>query len=316
MDWLAEEDRKEIINKSETTLRPWKVVIVDDDDEIHKVTRMTLADFYFEGKALEFVSLYSGDEAKKYFTEHHDISLVFLDVVMESDHAGLEVVKFIREQLNNHFTRIVLRTGQPGSAPENEVIRDYDIDGYKSKTEISVRSLNHSVFIALRSYRDLISIQNYQKGLVAIINSISHLKEIDDVMELASAILIQIKYVLNTESTHLMIKNSQAYSFIQAENNSWNIEMNDSNAGFIDDEKLETIDSPLVEIVRQAFAKKNTVVTPPYICHYYCSKKGTETVFTLKHREKLNRISLKLINLFANNVALFIESLLLRKEES
>ncbi|MEW6991178.1 DUF3369 domain-containing protein [Colwelliaceae bacterium 6441] len=316
MDWLAEESSIDNTSNDDAKEWPWKVVIVDDDQEIHKVTKMTLSNFEFEGRKLEFINLYSGEEAKNYFSKHDDISLVFLDVVMESNHAGLNVVKHIRETLNNHYTRIVLRTGQPGNAPENDVIRDYDIDGYKSKTELTVSSLNHAVFIALRSYRDLIRIQNYQKGLEALIHSIVHLKEIEDVMELSSAILTQIKYVLNAENTHLIIKEPQAYAFTHSKTKAWNIAMDDTQAVFVDKKRLEAKDSPLVKIVHQAFSEKSSVISPPYFCHYYCSHKGTETVFTLKHQEKLNRMSLKLINLFSNNIALIIENLLLTQEKA
>ena len=36
---------------------------------------------------------------------------------METDDAGLRLVKRIREELKNQLVRIVLRTGQPGQAP-------------------------------------------------------------------------------------------------------------------------------------------------------------------------------------------------------
>jgi len=132
MDWLSD---KSNLSQPLTT-NTWKVLIVDDDDEIHKVTQLSLSDFSFEDKSLEFISAYSGDDAKRILREFDDIALVLLDVVMESDDAGLKVSKYIRNELENHFTRVVLRTGQPGFAPINDVMQYYDIDGYLAKTEI------------------------------------------------------------------------------------------------------------------------------------------------------------------------------------
>eukprot|EP00487_Bulimina_marginata_P013136 TRINITY_DN9898_c0_g1_i1.p1 TRINITY_DN9898_c0_g1~~TRINITY_DN9898_c0_g1_i1.p1 ORF type:complete len:152 (+),score=22.57 TRINITY_DN9898_c0_g1_i1:49-504(+) len=138
MDWLKEEDN--LLPPLST--KTWKVLIVDDDDEVHKVTQLSLSDFSFEEKNIEFISAYSGNEAKKILRESDDIALVLLDVVMESDDAGLKVSKYIRNELENHFTRVVLRIGQPGFAPIDDVMQDYDIDGYLAKTEITKHKLN------------------------------------------------------------------------------------------------------------------------------------------------------------------------------
>ena len=105
----------------------WKVLIVDDEPEVHAVTKLALGDFVFQEKDLEFISAFDGEEAKRMFRKHDDIAVVLLDVVMETDDAGLKVAEFIRNEMNNHFTRIILRTGQPGQAPERDVIINYDI---------------------------------------------------------------------------------------------------------------------------------------------------------------------------------------------
>ena len=194
MDWLSEEE-----NLLPTLVtNTWKVLIVDDD-EVHKVTRLSLSDFSFEEKSIDFISAYSGNEAKRILSERNDIALVLLDVVMESDDAGLKVSKYIRNELENYFTRVVLRTGQPGFAPINDVMQDYDIDGYLAKTEITKYKLNHTCYIALRSYRDLTRIQTYQKGLEAVINAIANLTQIDEVLDLAQAVITQLGCVLNAE---------------------------------------------------------------------------------------------------------------------
>jgi signal transduction histidine kinase len=132
------------------------VLIVDDDETVIQVTRLVLSRFRFDNHALELVCAYSGAEAIEILSQRDDIAIVLLDVVMESDDSGFQVVSFIRDQLNNHSTRILLRTGQPGLAPERQVIQDYDINDYIAKTEATTDRLNLSMINALRSYRDIL----------------------------------------------------------------------------------------------------------------------------------------------------------------
>ena len=83
------------------TLDPWLVMIVDDDPAVHQVTQLVMADFEFAGRKLQFLNAYNGAEARDLLRDRHDIALILLDVVMESEHAGLDVARFIREELRN-----------------------------------------------------------------------------------------------------------------------------------------------------------------------------------------------------------------------
>ncbi len=141
----------------ETNSNSWKVIIVDDEPEVHQSTKLLLKTFTFEDKPLSFFSAYSASEAQSLIAENHDVAIIFLDVVMEEDDAGLKLVDYIRQVLNNHSVRIILRTGQPGQAPEARVILDYDINDYKTKVELTYENLVSSITKALRSYRDLIN---------------------------------------------------------------------------------------------------------------------------------------------------------------
>ena len=117
----------EVIRDRRKSQHVWKVLIADDEEEVHAVTRMVLDNFIFEGRGLMLLSAYSGVETKHLLQEHPDMAIVLLDVVMEEETTGLEVVRYIRKDLRNRFVRIVLRTGQPGQAPEGQVTVDYDI---------------------------------------------------------------------------------------------------------------------------------------------------------------------------------------------
>src|SRR5919202_2415097 len=146
----------------------WKILVVDDEVEIHNVTKLVLNDFIFEGKALTFISAYSGEEAKALIEKHPDTALILLDVVMETDDAGLEAVKYIRDVLGNLLVRIILRTGQPGQAPEDVVIIHYDINDYKTKTELTTRKLFTAIVSALRAFRALTRLEESRRELAQI----------------------------------------------------------------------------------------------------------------------------------------------------
>ncbi|OOE38786.1 phosphodiesterase, partial [Salinivibrio kushneri] len=115
---------------------PWRILVIDDDDLMHEVTRLALTGFTFQGRPLEILSALSGQEAREILEKEADIALALVDVVMETEHAGLDLVRYIRDEKNDHVIRLVLRTGQAGQAPEDRVIREYDIDDYKEKTEL------------------------------------------------------------------------------------------------------------------------------------------------------------------------------------
>ena len=132
------------------------MMIVDDLKTVHTVTRLLLADFVFEGKGLEFISAYSGEEAKLLLEAHPDTAVILLDVVMEREDSGLVLARHIREDMENRSVRIILRTGLPGMAPLEKVIVDYDINDYTDKTELTAQKLFTVIISALRSYRDII----------------------------------------------------------------------------------------------------------------------------------------------------------------
>ncbi len=131
---------------------PWKVLLVDDEPAVHEVSQLILRGLRFEGAAVDLLSAASAAQARDLLGRHPDIALVLLDVVMETDDAGMHLVEFVRRKLGNHDMQIIVRTGQPGMAPEREVIVDYEINGYLLKTEITAQRLHSTVIAALRGY--------------------------------------------------------------------------------------------------------------------------------------------------------------------
>jgi len=152
--FLTEQESElvEIGKKEDESLEKWKILIVDDEEDIHHVTRIALKGFTFRGKPVVFYDAYSAAEAEKILKKHPDIALILLDVVMETTNAGLDLVKIIRDKLGNKVTQIIIRTGQPGQAPERDVIVSYEINDYKTKTELTSLKLFTVALASLRAY--------------------------------------------------------------------------------------------------------------------------------------------------------------------
>lgn len=190
MDFLLDDEPV----AQEPTKRPYKVLIVDDEREMHTTTRMVLKGFRFEGRGLEIIDAFSGNEAMEKLKEHMDLALIMLDVVMEESDSGLKVVDFIRNTLKNRNIRIILRTGQPGEAPEERIITEYDINDYRLKTELTVQRLYTSLYEALRSYRDIMALEHNRIGLEKIIAVSSQLFVQGSVTDFYNCILEQMMF--------------------------------------------------------------------------------------------------------------------------
>ena len=134
---------------------PWRILIVDDDVDVHVVTKFALSNTNFQGRRLSFFHAYSAKEALNKLRDTADIALVLLDVMMETADAGLRFARQVREELHNELVRIVLRTGQPGQTLEHSIIVDYDINDFWSKTDLTTRKLFTTVIASLRAYSTL-----------------------------------------------------------------------------------------------------------------------------------------------------------------
>ncbi|MEO5356337.1 MAG: ATP-binding protein [Nitrospirae bacterium YQR-1] len=137
----------------------WKVLVVDDDAELQRATKSALAGFIFQEKELQLLFAFSATQAASVLRDNMDTAVILLDVVMEDDLAGLNLVKYIRDELKNRFVRILLRTGQPGIAPEKSVIVDYDINGFLEKSDLTIQKLYTAIITCLRSYRDIMDLE-------------------------------------------------------------------------------------------------------------------------------------------------------------
>lgn len=152
LEFAADNGPYEIPHHANTA---WRVLIVDDDPEIHKVTALALRNVTIQRGGLQLIHCYNEQQAHEALAAHRDIAVIMLDVVMEHTDTGLNLIRYIRDELNRGEPRIILRTGQPGLAPEEQIVREYDIQDYKTKTELTRTQLITSLSTAIRAYRHL-----------------------------------------------------------------------------------------------------------------------------------------------------------------
>ena len=183
----------------------WKIAVIDDEPAVHDGTRFALHDYRLNGQGLEILSAYSAAEGRELMRNHPDMAVVLLDVIMESDTAGLGLVEFIRKELKNETVRIILRTGQPGQAPERRVIVDYDINDYKAKTELTADKLFTALTAALRSHQQLERMVQTRRGLEIIIEAASALFDFKSMQRLAEGVLTQIASLLNVDCAGILV---------------------------------------------------------------------------------------------------------------
>lgn len=170
---------------------PWRILIVDDDADVHSTTTFALNNVVMQGRELAFLHAYSAAQAFALLGRESDIAVILLDVVMERADAGLQLVRRIRDELDLHDVRIILRTGQPGYAPEMEAIHSYDINDYRTKSELTRTKLYTAVAAAIRSYEQLCALEANRVGMERIVAACSQLMALYGVRDVAYGILAQ-----------------------------------------------------------------------------------------------------------------------------
>ncbi|HEU4844908.1 MAG TPA: HD domain-containing phosphohydrolase [Burkholderiaceae bacterium] len=302
------------LSSASPKLPPWKILLVDDEPDIHDITKLTLTRFRLEGRGLSFVHAYSGAEAKQVLARESDIALVFLDVVMEREDSGLEVARWMREDLNNQFTRIVLRTGQPGQAPEERVIVNYDINDYKEKTELDRTKLFTTTFAALRAYRDIMKVEearraqlNYREGLERVIAASAHIFQQRNLKDFASGLLQQVVALLRLENSMLLrLRGASAISGEHECEYEILAQIGDEGSAILSPEVLAQLD--------EAESNKISRVQGDTYVGYFPNSSGKASLLVLKGVEEISEIDAKLLEVFCSGVAIAFDNILLTQE--
>ncbi|WP_432453118.1 MULTISPECIES: DUF3369 domain-containing protein [unclassified Agarivorans] len=312
-DFLFIDDTEEPVKK--VTKASWKLLVIDDEAEIHSVTRLVLSGVEIDGYQLEFLSAYSAEEARQIFNEHDDIAIALVDVVMETDHAGLELVRWIRETKENHATRLILRTGQPGQAPEESVIKDYDINDYKSKTELTATKLKTITYSAIRSYRDILFIERHRSGLLKVIESTSLVLKSKTLYHFGSAVLEQLVELFQLETSAMYITtltedvlHHQSFNVLAA---TGDFVTNEHNESDFDQSKIP---DNVKALLKHALQERRTIVNEDCYVGFYSTDNRSVSLLYVQHEKPLDDIEKGLLEVFATNIALTFENLTIKEE--
>lgn len=315
---FAEEDDAQLEPSRESAQRhKWKIVIVDDDPGIHDVTKLTLADFEFAGRGLSFISCYSGAEAREVLADHPDAALIILDVVMESEHAGLDVARYIREELKNWQSRIVLRTGQPGQAPERQVIADYDINDYKEKTDLTATKLYTLLCSSLRSYRDIVTIEQNRHGLEQVIKASANIFELKSMSKFAKGTLEQLTALLHLEPSAMYLQDGAARGGLAATLAGEKLRILAGTGVFNDlsgDDAREVLPAAVMERLDKAIATGASSFADGEFVGYFKDRHGATNLTYMSGIGVIDAVDRNLLEMFIQNVSIAFENAQLHED--
>jgi signal transduction histidine kinase/DNA-binding NarL/FixJ family response regulator len=289
---------------------PWKVAVIDDDPAVHDGTRYALYDYVLNGQKLDIISAYSADEGRAILRMHQDIAVVLLDVVMETDSAGLDLVDFIRNDLKNEMVRVILRTGQPGQAPERRVIVDYDINDYKAKTELTADRLFTAMTAALRSYQQIQRMVETRRGLEIIIDAAAKLFDFKSMQRLAEGVLTQIASLLNVDCAGILVlrdegNNGESFSVLAGSG---------CYSEFTGLRAVDALQPELVHVVRDAFVRRHHEFLPERSVLYMQTGSGREIVVLLEAAKDLSDTDRTLVEVFCSKLSVAFDNVILYEQ--
>src|SRR6201746_722358 len=290
--------------------RKWKIAVIDDDRAVHEGTRFALSDYSLHGQTLEILSAYSAAEGRKLMSAHPASAAVLLDVIMETDVAGLELVEFIRNDIRNETVRIILRTGQPGQAPERRVIVQYDINDYKAKTELTADKLFTSLTAALRSYQQLERMVQTRRGLEIIIDAASTLYDFKSMQRLAEGVLTQIASLLNVDCAGILVLRDSGvvgddFSVLAGSG---------CYSRFIGTAGSKSLDPDLRSMVEAAFRRRKHEFADRRTVLYVRTGSGREVVVLLQAEHPLSETDRSLVEIFGSRLSIAFDNVILYQQ--
>ncbi len=195
-------------NPSETPLPEYSILVADDEPDMLAVTRLSLRNATHAGRRLRLLAAASGQEAVEVLRANPGVALVFMDVVMETDTAGLEACRAIRATLGNRLVRLVVRTGQPGTVPERQTIEEYDIDGYLNKAELTSARLYSTVRASLRAYDQICLLEHQRRLLTAVHDCVAQLRSFQPLEQILARVLAAALVVCPARLGVLFLENA------------------------------------------------------------------------------------------------------------
>jgi len=297
-----------------TKAEPWIIGIIDDEPGMHEVTKLALSRVEILGRPLAFVSAYDATEGYNIIRDNPNMALVFLDVVMETEDAGLKLVKRIRQELKNKFVQIILRTGQPGFAPEEKVIIDYEINAYKTKSELTRAKLFTALATGIRSFRQITALEKSRQGLRAIIDASSNLLQERSVFDFSSGVLNQIGALFDIEAESIFCVSQRPQNgpsaIISSQSDDYVVVAASHKYQPLFGKGLTKLDSEdrAIQAVHQVLKQKSHLFNDDFSCLYLSTPSLWEGVIVAEKADKLKFVDQELLQVFCMNVAVGLEN--------
>ena len=289
-------------------LSAWRIMIIDDDPDVHSATTFALGSLEIQNRNLNFLHAYSAQEARTILASETDIALILLDVVMEQEDAGLQLVNYIRKTLNLADVRIILRTGQPGYAPEIDAIRDYDINDYKTKSELTRTKLYTAVTSAIRSYEQICAISASRRGLELIINASTELMALQGLHNFADGVLKHIVGLLG----------GQVEGFVSGQlnvdqvNTDWTvISATPSYFAWVNKNHSSILEPEVSNVIAQAATERQNVYQADATALYFSNVAQRDLIIYLNAHLNMNELDRRLLGVFCSNVAVGLDNVML-----
>lgn len=307
---MNEHDLLEFVDDDEATpiaasvpLAPWRVLVVDDDKDVHESTAFGLRGLEIEGRPLQLLHAYSGAEAVTLLRQERDIAVILLDVVMESENAGLETVDRIRGELGLEHVRIVLRTGQPGQAPEIETIQRYDINDYKTKSELTRVKLFTVLTSTIRSYDQLLRLDSSRRGLEKIIEASNQFLAEQGLRTFAEGVITQIASLIGVQPEGLVC--AAGRSGVQDQDAQYTVIAAAGTFAAFMDQRIGEIDDPMVaQSLAQALAERRSLLEADHLTLFFPGRENHDFAAFVRAGKPLRAVDARLLEVFCTNIAL------------
>ncbi|MEN3111662.1 EAL domain-containing protein [Uliginosibacterium paludis] len=285
--------------------KPWRILVADDDPEVHSATMFALAKVLIDGRSLELLHAHSAAQAEAVLRSETDIAVAMLDVVMETPDAGLQLVALIRDELGLDAMRIVLRTGQPGYAPELKVIQQYDINDYRTKSELSRTRLVTTLTAAVRAYDQIESERAAGRAMDALARSSGTLFQCRDGQSFAGAVLHRLGSVLGGSFDAFVAMEGCASA---SEAQGMHIQIASGRFSGVEGRLVEQVgDIELIRSVRRVMAARTSVFESGRFT-LWIGNGSRDAVVVVDHAEAMRPLQRKLIGIFAETLGVVFEN--------
>lgn len=291
----------------------WKVAIIDDEASVHDVTKLALSNTSIQGKKLEFISAYTGEEGFTLLQNNPDCAVVLLDVVMETSDAGLLLAQRIRTELKQANLQIILRTGQPGYAPEEDIISKYEINDYKTKSELTRDKLFTSLATAIRSFSHLEALESSKEGLREVINASANLMKERSIHEFASGVLQQINALFHLSAQGIFCVSQRPlngpHEFNSSVKNSFLVVAATPEYNDIYGKDIHDISSGTAAYIAQkALSDKKHILENNFTALYLSTPSKWEGTVVIEGGLNLTEVDEELLKVFCLNIAVGLEN--------